>query len=43
MNYNLKRARAAWGRLAKILSLEKAEAKAMATIYRAVFQAVLLY
>jgi hypothetical protein len=43
VNYNLKKARAAWGRLAKILSSEKAEAKAMATIYRAVIQAVLLY
>ena len=43
VNYNLKRARMAWGRLAKILSSEKAEPKAMATIYKAVIQAVLLH
>jgi hypothetical protein len=43
VNYSLKRARMAWGRLAKILSNEKVEPKAMATIYKAVIQAVLLY
>lgn len=44
MNENLTRARSSWVRLAKILSSEKVESKAiMATIYRPVSQAVLLY
>jgi hypothetical protein len=43
INYNLRKARTAWGRLARVLSAEKAEPKTMATIYKAVIQAVLLY
>jgi hypothetical protein len=40
---NLTRARAAWGRLGRILSKEGANSKAMASVYKTVVQAVLLY
>ena len=43
VNRNLQRARAAWGKLARILSKEGACPKAMATVYKSVVQAVLLY
>jgi hypothetical protein len=43
VTWNIKRARMAWGRLARILSSEGATPKAMASIYKAVVQAVLLY
>jgi hypothetical protein len=43
INWNIKRARISWGRLARILSTEKATSKSMASIYKAVVQAVLLY
>jgi hypothetical protein len=43
INRNLAKAQAAWGRLGKILSKEKANSKAMASIYKTVIQAVLLY
>ena len=43
INWNIKRARISWGRLARILSTEKATSKSMASIYKAVVQGVLLY
>jgi hypothetical protein len=43
MNWNIRRAQSAWGRLRRILSREGAKPKTMATIYKAVVQAVLLY
>jgi hypothetical protein len=43
INRNVKRARMAWGQLSKMLTVEIADTKAMATIYEAVVQAVLLY
>jgi hypothetical protein len=39
----VQRAQVTWGRLGRILSSDKASPKAMASIYRAVVQAVLLY
>ena len=43
VNQNVKKATATWGRVCKILSKEGANPKAMATVYKAVVQAVLLY
>ena len=43
VNRNIKRARISWGRICRILSREGANPKAMASIYKAVVQAVLLY
>lgn len=43
VNRNLTRARAAWGKLGRILSKEGASPKAMASVYKTVVQAVLLY
>ena len=43
VNRNIRRAQSAWGSLRRILSREGAEPRAMATIYKAVVQAVLLY
>jgi hypothetical protein len=43
VNRNLKRARMAWGRLSRILSKEGTCSKSMASVYKAVVQAVLLY
>ena len=43
VNQNIKRARIAWGKIGRILSREGAQPKAMASIYKAVVQAVLLY
>jgi hypothetical protein len=43
VNQNVKKATATWGRVCKILSKEEANPKAMATVYKAVVQAVLLY
>jgi hypothetical protein len=43
VNWNLKRARAAWGKIGRILSNERASPKAMASVYKTVVQAVLLY
>jgi exonuclease III len=40
---NVKKATATWGRICRILSKEGANPKAMASIYKAVVQAVLLY
>ena len=40
---NITRARAVWGRLARILSSENATATIMGTIYKAVVQSILLY
>jgi hypothetical protein len=40
---NIKRARIAWGSIGKELSTERADMKAMTSVYRAVVQAVLLY
>jgi hypothetical protein len=40
---NLKRARIAWGRIGKIQTKERADVKSMASIYKAIIQAVLLY
>jgi hypothetical protein len=43
VNRNLQKARVAWGRLCRILSKEGANPKAMASVYKAVVQAVLLF
>jgi hypothetical protein len=43
INRNIKQARIAWSRLGKILTKERTNMKAMASVYRAVVQAVLLY
>ena len=43
VNRNLQKARVAWGRLCRILPKEGANPKAMASIYKAVVQAVLLF
>ena len=43
VNWNLKRARAVWGKIGRILSNERASPKAMASVYKTVVQAVLLY
>jgi hypothetical protein len=43
VNQNVKKATATWGRICKILSKEGANPKAMATVYKAVVQAMLLY
>jgi hypothetical protein len=43
VNQNVKKATATWGRICKILSKEGANPKVMATVYKAVVQAVLLY
>jgi hypothetical protein len=43
INYYLKKARTIWGRLARVLSAEKAEPKTMSIIYKAVNQEVILY
>lgn len=43
VNRNIRRAQFAWGKLRRILSREGAKPKTMATIYKAVVQAVLLY
>jgi len=40
---NLKKARAKWGRISRILSKEGANPKAMASFYKAIVQSVLLY
>lgn len=40
VNFNLNRARMAWGRLVNILLMEKAEPKVMTMIYKVVIQAV---
>jgi hypothetical protein len=41
--WNLKKARIVWGKLGRILSKEGTNPKAMASVYKAVVQAVLLY
>lgn len=43
VNRNLTKARVAWGRLGRILSQEGANPASMASVYKAVVQAVLLY
>jgi hypothetical protein len=40
---NLKKARAKWGRIGRILSREQANPRVMATFYKAIIQSVLLY
>jgi hypothetical protein len=43
INYNVKRAREAWGALSRVLSVEGASPKQMASVYKAVIQAELIY
>ena len=43
MKANMKKARAAWGRISGILTREGANPKAMASFYKAIVQSVLLY